>query len=49
MVPVIDYLAEGGYITRNMVGNIKTVNFRCGMNLVFGRIKKADSQAYWGY
>ena len=48
LLPIINYAADKFYVNRKMVGDLRTVNFRVGMNLVFGRIKKAESQSYWG-
>ena len=48
LLPMVNYAAEKFYFNRKMIGDIRTVNFRIGMNLVFGRIKPAESQSYWG-
>jgi hypothetical protein len=48
LLPVINYASEKFYVNRKMVGDLRTVNFRVGMNLVFGRIKRAETQSYWG-
>lgn len=49
LLPAYNYIADGFYVNRKMVGDLRTLNFRVGMNLVFGRIKRVDSQSYWGY
>lgn len=48
LVPAVQYIANGFYVKNNMVDNLKSINFRVGMNLVFGRIKRAEHQSYWG-
>ena len=48
LLPIINYASDKFYVNRKMVGDLRTVNFRFGMNLVFGRIKRAETQSYWG-
>lgn len=49
LLPLFNYAKDSFYVNRNMVGDLRVLNFRVGMNLVFGRVKRIDSQSYWGY
>jgi len=49
MVPLVKYMVDGFQLTEKNVDPLKTVNFRMGMNLVFGRIKQPDKLSYWDF